>query len=78
MSVVFESHAGEVVVESTSAAGFKRALPDRALLHDDRVLRAMLKLEERHLPTDYFSNGYKRDVKPHMRKIVAAWMLEVN
>ena len=54
-----------------------RSYEDPALLRDRRVLRNILD-RQRHHPsrTDYFSSVQK-EVKPHMRKIVSDWMLEV-
>merc|ERR1712088_940007 len=49
------------------------------ILEDSRVLANLLRGEQRYLPStpDYFSN-VQVEVKPHMRKIVADWMLEVT
>lgn len=51
---------------------------DSIILRDDRVLQNLLRNEERYLPAypDYFK-FVQVEVKPHMRKIVADWMLEV-
>jgi len=51
---------------------------DSILLRDDRVLQNLLRNEERYLPSyqDYLK-FVQVEVKPHMRKIVAEWMLEV-
>ncbi len=51
---------------------------DRNLLANDRVIRNMVRCERLYLPTvpDYFRT-VQSDVKPHMRKIVADWLLEV-
>merc|ERR1712038_1569471 len=55
-----------------------RADCDTILLKDDRVLQNLLRNEERYLPLrpQYFRT-VQVEVKPHMRKIVADWMLEV-
>ena len=55
------------------------AQPDRQILEDSRVLGNLLRGEQRYLPRtpDYFTN-VQVEVKPHMRKIVADWMLEVT
>jgi len=51
---------------------------DSIILKDDRVLQNLLRNEERYMPAypDYFK-FVQVEVKPHMRKIVADWMLEV-
>lgn len=51
---------------------------DSVILQDDRVLQNLLRNEERYLPctADYFKY-VQVEVKPHMRKIVADWMLDV-
>jgi cyclin D2 len=55
-----------------------RAQVDRTLTADDRVLINMIRNEPRYLPAnpDYF-RYVQADIKPHMRKIVSDWMLEV-
>ena len=55
------------------------AQSDQRILEDSRVLANLLRGEQRYLPRtpDYFSN-VQVEVKPHMRKIVADWMLEVT
>jgi hypothetical protein len=55
-----------------------RAQVDRTLTADDRVLINMIRNESRYLPgkPDYF-RYVQADIKPHMRKIVSDWMLEV-
>jgi len=55
-----------------------KASIDKILTDDDRVLPNLIANEERYLPgnPDYF-RFIQDDVKPHMRKIVADWMLEV-
>lgn len=55
-----------------------KASIDKILTDDDRVLPNLITNEERYLPgnPDYF-RFIQDDVKPHMRKIVADWMLEV-
>ena len=56
-----------------------KANSDSILLKDDRVLQNLLRNEERYAPInpDYFKY-IQVEVKPHMRKIVADWMLEVT
>ena len=56
-----------------------KAMVDKTLTSDLRVLHNMIKNEHRYLPSnpDYF-RYVQREIRPHMRKIVADWMLEVN
>jgi hypothetical protein len=49
---------------------------DRVLLEDDRVMRNMLAEERKVKKIDYCAS-FQTELKPHMRKIVADWMLEV-
>ena len=49
---------------------------DRVLLHDERVLWNMLKREKNVVKVDYCA-VVQSEIKPHMRKIVVDWMLEV-
>ncbi|XP_028910203.1 G1/S-specific cyclin-D2 [Ornithorhynchus anatinus] len=55
----------------------RRALPDPNLLNDDRVLLNLLTIEERYLPQCSYFKCVQRDIQPHMRRMVATWMLEV-
>lgn len=55
-----------------------RAYPDPALLEDDRVLKNLLKSEERFAPRSSYFQCVQTDISPVMRKIVAEWMLEVS
>ena len=54
-----------------------RAYSDPVIFRDDRVLRTLLSKETKYVPlaSNYFE--FQRDLKPHMRKEVANWMLEV-
>jgi len=55
-----------------------KAQVDQTLVKDDRVLLNLIKNEGRYLPR--YQNYFKTvqvEVKPHMRKIVSDWMLEV-
>ncbi len=52
------------------------AVRDRVLLADDRVMRNMLEEERKTDKSDY-CGGFQTEIKPHMRKIVVDWMLEV-
>jgi len=51
---------------------------DPTLVEDNRVLSNLIRNESRYLPKypDYF-RSVQVEVKPHMRKIVSDWMLEV-
>ena len=56
----------------------RRAFEDVTLLKDSRVLHNLLFMEDKYLPfSDYFK-CVQNEVKPFMRKIVAAWMLEIH
>ena len=51
---------------------------DPSLVADNRVLSNLIRMESRYLPK--YPNYFKTvqvEVKPHMRKIVSDWMLEV-
>ena len=52
---------------------------DPALVENDRVLMNLIRNEPRYLPkyADYFKT-VQVEVKPHMRKVVADWMLDVS
>jgi len=52
---------------------------DPTLVEDNRVLLNLIRNEQRYLPKypDYF-RSVQIEVKPHMRKIVSDWMLEVS
>lgn len=53
-----------------------RAYPDKVLL-SNRVLDNLLKTEEQYaLPASFLRK--QTEVTPHMRKIVAEWMMEVS
>ena len=55
-----------------------RAYKDPVLLEDNRVFQNMLHIEEFYIAaTNYFQNT-QNEIKPHMRKIVTDWMLEVG
>ena len=58
---------------------FIKAYRDRAILDDSRVFSIMLALEEWYIPdTDlYYCSSHQNEIKLHMRKIVADWMLDV-
>lgn len=50
---------------------------DPVLLNDDRVLQNLLATEDRYLPSGKYFDVIQDDIKPHMRKLVSKWMLEV-
>lgn len=50
---------------------------DPVLLNDDRVLQNLLATEDRYLPSGNYFDVIQQDIKPHMRKLVSKWMLEV-
>lgn len=54
-----------------------RSFEDPILLND-RVLRNALSQAKANDFTDYFALGLQPEIKPHMRKIVCDWMLEVT
>ncbi|KAL1509207.1 hypothetical protein ABEB36_003980 [Hypothenemus hampei] len=54
-----------------------RAVKDKAIFRDDRVIVNLLKDEISYVPScDYFTN-VQNDIQPFMRKVVTTWMLEV-
>jgi hypothetical protein len=55
-----------------------RAYKDPVILEDNRVFQNMLDIEEFYIAaTNYFATT-QSEIKPHMRKIVTDWMLEVS
>ncbi|XP_007934444.1 G1/S-specific cyclin-D3 [Orycteropus afer afer] len=54
-----------------------RAGEDPQLLEDQRVLQTLLRMEERYLPCVSYFQCVQDEIKPHMRKMLAYWMLEV-
>lgn len=52
-----------------------RAGPDPRLLGDQRVLQSLLRLEERYVPRASYFQCVQKEIKPHMRKMLAYWML---
>lgn len=57
-----------------------RALPDDKLLKDCRVLENLLTTEDRYTPSSVLIS-YKcvqKEIQPHMRKILAAWLMDVS
>ena len=83
------SQASWIVEEETAGT---RCLPDRALNRDVRVLTNVLHAAAsgQQKPTgmtgktstqavrDYFADGVQPCLRPHMRKIVTEWMVEVT
>lgn len=57
---------------------FCRAVQDRAILRDHRVLTNMLQLEGFYMATLKHYHTGTNEIKLHMRKIVVDWMLEVT
>jgi hypothetical protein len=55
-----------------------RAYADPVLLKDGRVLHNLLLSEERHVLSSSYFDCVQSELKPHMRKIVTEWMLEVD
>lgn len=55
-----------------------RAYADPVLLKDGRVLHNLLSSEERHVLSSSYFDCVQSELKPHMRKIVTEWMLEVD
>lgn len=55
-----------------------RAYSDPNIFRNERVLRTLIRREVKHAPTskNYFTS-MQTDLKPHMRKEVANWMLEI-
>lgn len=55
----------------------RRAYRDSNLL-TDRVLRALLRAEDKYQPAPNYFKCVQRELAPYMRRIVATWMLEVS
>ena len=51
---------------------------DPVLLEDDRVLKNLLACEEKYLPSCCYFKIIQSEVEPHMRRMVATWMMEVG
>lgn len=57
-----------------------RAYNDPAIFRSERVLRTLIRRETRLSITtgkNYFSSGIQTELKPHMRKELVTWMLEI-
>ncbi|CAG0900859.1 unnamed protein product, partial [Darwinula stevensoni] len=63
--------------EARAESGLLHAHEDLIMLDDDRVLQNLLVTEENYIPPCSYFKCIQRDIKPHMRRIVADWMLEV-
>ena len=63
--------------EDDLGLGGLRSLPDPALITDERVLDNVLNGHNGSPQFDYFKT-VQSQLKPHMRKIVADWMMEVT
>lgn len=56
---------------------FCRAIKDRAILEDARVLSNLLSLEGCYIPDMEWSYTRQNEIRLHMRKEVTEWMLDV-
>lgn len=55
-----------------------RAVKDKAIFKDHRVIKNLLANEKLYLPNcDYFVK-VQNDIQPFMRRVVTTWMLEVS
>ncbi|XP_066489052.1 G1/S-specific cyclin-D2 [Tiliqua scincoides] len=63
--------------EGSAGAARRAAAEDPGLLRDERVLRNLLRAEERYLPRCSYFQCVQPELRPAMRRIVATWMLEV-
>jgi len=54
-----------------------KAYLDPVLLEDGRVFRNMLNTEEFYISDNNYFENVQKEIKPHMRKLVTDWMLEV-
>lgn len=55
----------------------RRAYRDANLL-TERVLRALLRAEDKYQPAPNYFRCVQRELAPYMRRVVATWMLEVS
>ena len=69
-------HVAELVCPEVDM--IKRAFHDPVLLRDGRVLRNLLATEDKYQPSPSYFDCVQTDIKSYMRKMVAAWMLEVS
>lgn len=76
--VSLSSSSGSGNGEGARAAPAPRAAgPDPVLLRR-RVLDNLLRTEERYAVTANYFSTVQTEVTPHMRRVVAEWMLEVS
>ncbi|XP_026746809.1 G1/S-specific cyclin-D3 [Trichoplusia ni] len=68
--------SGESVGRAVPAPAHRAAAPDPVLLRR-RVLDNLLRTEERYAVTANYFGTVQAEVTPHMRRLVAEWMLEV-
>ncbi|CAG2174267.1 unnamed protein product, partial [Oppiella nova] len=54
-----------------------KAISDPVFLDDDRILKNLMLTEERYTISSSYFKCFQTELKPHMRKVVANWMLEV-
>lgn len=69
--------SGESVGRAVAAPAHRAAAPDPVLLRR-RVLDNLLRTEERYAVTANYFGTVQAEVTPHMRRLVAEWMLEVS
>lgn len=74
---VSPSTGGSAVSGPAAAREPRAAAPDPVLLRR-RVLHNLLRTEERYAVTANYFGTVQREVTPHMRRLVAEWMLEVS
>jgi len=55
----------------------RRAQLDPVLIDDERVFRNMMNTEEFYVSDNNYFENVQKEIKPHMRKLVTDWMLEV-
>lgn len=74
---------GETVSPARNLGGYItplvcRAYRDPVILEDTRVFQNMLDIEEFYVAASNYFQNTQTEIKPHMRKIVTDWMLEVR
>ena len=55
-----------------------KAHVDPILLEDSRVFRNMMITEDSYRSDNNYFENIQEEIKPHMRKLVTDWMLEVS
>uniref|UniRef100_A0A8C4RFW2 Cyclin D2 n=1 Tax=Erpetoichthys calabaricus TaxID=27687 RepID=A0A8C4RFW2_ERPCA len=58
-------------------SGTLRATIDSSQLEDERTLRNLLAMEEKHPPRLNYFDTVQSDLQPSMRRVLAEWMLQV-